>query len=359
FGFNLVEPFIANSLNFKSILGVANTNLTLKSTIQHPANIDVLGKLKINDFAYINVKNEKLFGFNTLAFAIDSINPAKDLYEIRNIIMEAPYGDFHVYIDGHNFESLVKQNHKTLDTAGTQQAIEKLGEKPSNYLHELVDDIRNTIDHYRANNIHVDSINVAQGDFNFYDHVPAQTFKCHLENTTLTTHDFYFEKDSVMLQISALLNSSSALNSRLILYPHVKEDLSIDVSIAGFDMKTLSPYTYSYIGHRVDSGFLNLETSIIVKDNILKTDNYLMISALELGKKERHDDALKLPVKAGIKALTDKDNVLEVSVPVNGNLNDPDFKAGPLVKQALRNTLQKAATLPARKVKLLLKRKKQ
>ena len=77
-----------------------------------------------------------------------------------------------------------------------------------------------------------------------------------------------------------------------------------------------------------------------------------------MDKKDRQDDALKVLIKAGINALTNKEDLLELDLPLNGDLSDPDFKAGPLVKQAFRNTFIKAASLPGRMVKKVIKRKK-
>jgi hypothetical protein len=357
-GFENINPFIEPVINFKSIDGLVASKLNLAGTIKDPANLDISGQLSIDSFSFINPENEELIGFKQLNVVIDSLNAVEDLYAIHSVAIDGLAGGFHVYVDGHNFQSLAKET--PIDTAmlETKEAIENLGVRPTNYLQQLVEQIRETIDNYKANNIHIDSIMVTNGDLFFYDHVPKDVFKCHLTNFNAFTHDFYFDRDSVNIDVSSTLNFTSSLKSNVTFYPHHKEDLSITVFIEDFDMKGLSPYSYSYLGHDIDSGFLKLETSIRINDNYLNSKNHLSITSLELDKKVRHDEALKVPIKAGISALTDKDGLLELDLPLSGDLSDPNFKAGPLVKQALRNTFIKAASLPGRTVKKVVSRKK-
>lgn len=53
------------------------------------------------------------------------------------------------------------------------------------------------------------------------------------------------------IDVSSTLNFTSSLKSKVTFYLHHKDDLSITVFIDDFDMKELSPYSCSYIEHKI------------------------------------------------------------------------------------------------------------
>jgi len=62
-----------------------------------------------------------------------------------------------------------------------------------------------------------------------------------------------------------------------------------------------------------------------------------------------------LPVKLATSLLKDVDGVIDLNVPVNGTLDDPKFRIGPIVWQIIKNILVKAVTAPFRLLGSLFK----
>ena len=60
---------------------------------------------------------------------------------------------------------------------------------------------------------------------------------------------------------------------------------------------------------------------------------------------------LKLPVKAALYVLKDKDGKVLLDIPVKGNVDNPEFNYMKLVWKALGNLIVKVATSPARLLK--------
>jgi hypothetical protein len=55
-----------------------------------------------------------------------------------------------------------------------------------------------------------------------------------------------------------------------------------------------------------------------------------------------------LPLKFAVALLKDSNGVIDVDLPVEGNLNDPSFKIGGIIWKAISNLLLKVATAPFR-----------
>jgi hypothetical protein len=125
-------------------------------------------------------------------------------------------------------------------------------------------------------------------------------------------------------------------------------DLFVDVAILlqNDALMPASPYASKYVGFPLENGSLSLDLRYYVTQRALKAENKLRVDQLRLGEASNSPDAIKLPVKLGIALLQDRHGVIALNVPVNGRLDDPKFKLGPVIMQVFMNIITKAITKP-------------
>jgi hypothetical protein len=107
-----------------------------------------------------------------------------------------------------------------------------------------------------------------------------------------------------------------------------------------------SPYAAKYVGYPLENGALSLDLRYYVTQRELKAENKVRVDQLRLGESSNSPDAIKLPVKLGIALLQDRHGVISLNVPVNGRIDDPKFRLGPLIMQVFANVMVKAMTKP-------------
>lgn len=122
--------------------------------------------------------------------------------------------------------------------------------------------------------------------------------------------------------------------------------LDLGLSFEGVDLARLTPYSGTYAGHAIDQGVLNVKVRYSLQDNHLKGDNKVVIDQLKLGKKIESEKALDLPLGLAIALLTDSRGIINLAVPVNGDVNSPGFSIGSVVAGAFVNLITKAVTAP-------------
>lgn len=120
----------------------------------------------------------------------------------------------------------------------------------------------------------------------------------------------------------------------------------VTVSMKGTELTAFTPYMEKYAGHPLTKGKVTLDLRYDVQQRALKAENAVFIDQLTLGQRNDSPDAVKLPVKLGVALLKDRNGRIELNVPLNGRLDDPKFKVGPVVMQVVMNLLTKAATSP-------------
>lgn len=123
-------------------------------------------------------------------------------------------------------------------------------------------------------------------------------------------------------------------------------DLDLKLTFDGVDMSLLSPYSASYAGYTIDQGLLKLRLKYTLKNNRLQGNNAVRIDKLKLGEKVDSDKAVDLPLKLALAILTDANGVIDMEVPVTGDVNKPGFDLSGVISRAFVNLIKKAVTAP-------------
>jgi hypothetical protein len=123
-------------------------------------------------------------------------------------------------------------------------------------------------------------------------------------------------------------------------------DLELALNFRGIDMARLSPYSATYAGYAIERGTLTVDLNYQLEDSRLQGRNQVVISQLRLGEQVDSERALDLPLRLGIALLTDSRGVIDLDVPVSGDLNNPRFSLGSVIAGAFVNLLRQAVTAP-------------
>jgi uncharacterized protein involved in outer membrane biogenesis len=109
-----------------------------------------------------------------------------------------------------------------------------------------------------------------------------------------------------------------------------------------------NPYSGRFAGYNIASGKLTTELHYTIEARRLDAQHKVRIDQLEWGDATPTRAEATLPVKFATSLLKDADGVIELDVPVQGTLDDPTFRIGPIVWQIVKNILSKAVTAPFR-----------
>ncbi len=124
----------------------------------------------------------------------------------------------------------------------------------------------------------------------------------------------------------------------------VQADASLHFS--DIELPTLNPYAAQFAGYRVDQGMLDLQLRYTVDQGRINGSNHARIDQLMLGPQVGNADIPALDLQLAIDVLRDDDGVIDIDVPVQGDLNDPDLVLRDVVFQALAGALRDALDSP-------------
>ncbi|HVU17086.1 MAG TPA: DUF748 domain-containing protein [Candidatus Didemnitutus sp.] len=118
------------------------------------------------------------------------------------------------------------------------------------------------------------------------------------------------------------------------------------VGLDGFDLVPFSPYSGKYAGYELARGKLFVDVTAKVADRKIDMANVVTLNQFTFGRATNSPDATKLPVRFGVALLKDLDGKIVLDVPVDGSLDDPDFRIGRVVWRVIGNLLTKAVASP-------------
>ncbi len=120
----------------------------------------------------------------------------------------------------------------------------------------------------------------------------------------------------------------------------------VEMSFRNIELSIINPYSGKFAGYNITKGKLTTELHYKLNGRKLDAQHHVTIDQLEFGEKTASKDAVTLPIKLAVALLKDRNGVIDLNVPVNGSLDDPQFKIWPIIGKVLLNTLEKLITAP-------------
>jgi hypothetical protein len=151
------------------------------------------------------------------------------------------------------------------------------------------------------------------------------------------------------LELQGEIDPNGAASAKGALRPaDPKSFLDITVKFDNVAMPPLSPYTATFAGRKIAAGRLWVEVQYKISDSQLLGENKIVMADFQLGERVEAPDALDLPLDLAVALLKGSDGRIQLAVPVRGDLDNPQFDYGTLIREAIGNTLRRIVTAPFR-----------
>ncbi|HJV27803.1 MAG TPA: DUF748 domain-containing protein [Aromatoleum sp.] len=122
--------------------------------------------------------------------------------------------------------------------------------------------------------------------------------------------------------------------------------LKIAASVKDFELTGISAYSGKYVGYGIAKGKLSADLNYRIEDRKLTATNRVFLDQLTFGDEVESPDALKVPVRLAVSLLKNSRGEIDLSVPIGGSLDDPEFSVAGIVFKAFINLIGKAITSP-------------
>lgn len=350
-------PYLTDYMYMETMNGLLSADLIVSGNGNASTQIAASGNIQVDDFILIDTSGEKLASLNSLLIGIDSLNTATGLYNFSRLICNNPFVQFAMYEDGYNFDRLTthavtasnasgipSDNVDTIPVNANTVYVDEYG----NVFTLLADYIKMIAEEYAVNTYSADTILIRDGNIIYTDYTLEEKFQYNMDSVRISASRLSSENEYIVFHLFSRINNSGLTEGNLSVSTADMNNMLIDYSVTGFKMSDINPYTLYYLATPFLNGNVIFQNNTSIIDNKLSSNNLLIIEDVEVGDRQVKNPRYKVPLKLALFLLTDLNNDIRIEVPVEGYLDDPDYKWGKAIWQVVENILIKAVTAPYR-----------
>ncbi|MBO7100478.1 MAG: DUF748 domain-containing protein [Bacteroidales bacterium] len=333
FALRNVEGYIKDIIDFDEVAGTLAAHITLKGRTAELLKSHIAATVTLSDVD-LQAEKAQVAGLKELSVKVNNINLDANSYDIAEVHLDGLTATYEQWEGYTNISRLMKKKETTEVTDSTENAEEIEETETSN---------KNPMQ------LHVGRLLVENCALTYVNHTLPEEFRFPVTNLVVKADDLSTQGDN-NATLRATLPGGGLLAVRWQgNISEWKQHQDLFLTIKGLDMKQLSPWALAYTGQPIEDGVFSLTSRNSINNSNLNGKNTLDIYKIEVGKRRKDVDAkLKLPVKAALYILKDKDDKILVDMPIKGNVDNPEFNYMKVVWKTLGNLVVKVATSPAR-----------
>ena len=319
--FAYAKPFLEADLS--------SGEMSANAELHYAKDIKADAKLSVKDIRLDDKNKEKLIAFKSLG--VDKISLFKDNLEITGVALNSPFIKAHLSKEREfNLSKIVKED-KSKAQSEQKTESKKVASKKD-------DELNFSIKNFSLNN----------GEVDFSDASLFMPFATKISNLNGKLTDIDKKRPSSgEFKGTVGKNGFSQITAKLFPF-ELKQNTDIKLDFKDIDLIDITPYSGQFLGYKIKKGKLNLSLNYSVVDSKLNGSNLINFDTLTLGEKVDSKDAVNLPLSLAISILSDQNNQINIDLPVEGNLDDPDFKYGGVIWAAVKKLFADITLAPFR-----------
>ncbi len=309
-----------------------------------PLEIQAKGNSKLANFNVFDAKNAqdllrwKKLEINDLSFTNDPMRIAMNTIHLSDF-----YARMTLLPDGNLNLVQIYQIDKPLEVevSATDKAVEVKIATPVIEPTEVYQ-----VKPKEETTIHIGKIFLQQGNINFNDRFIKPNYRANLTGLSGQIGPLSPNK-SGKIDIRGAIDKTAPLEIRGSIDPF-SADFLLDLmaKVKDIDLPPFSPYSGKYVGYAIEKGKLSADVHYHVEKGALTADNKIFLDQFTLGDKIESEDAVSLPLNLALTLLKNRRGEIDIHLPLEGSINDPQFNVGAIIFKAFINLITKAITSP-------------
>ena len=325
------------------IMAISNLDGNLNAHLKADGNLSEVMKSRFSgdvELAEVGVRSivvgpDDIVSLNSFKVSMKEINLEERRFAFDEILVDGLAATYEQWPDGNTLSRLLKKEAaEEADTSDYQENTEESGKSQS-----------------KPMRLSVGRLAVTNSNVTYDNHALPDEFHFPVTGINVEAQDLSTAGRN-NARIRASLPGGGTLAVRWMgNISDMAEYQDLLLVVKGLDMKQLSPWLVEYTGQPIEDGIFGFTSHNTITAGNISGHNALDISKATVGKRRKDVDAkYKLPLKAALYVLKDKDEKINIELPVTGNVKDPEFNYMKVVWKTLGNLLVKVATSPARAI---------
>jgi hypothetical protein len=289
--------------------------------------------------ACIDTLSDRIASIDHFTVGIDSIDIHSNYFDFGDITLDHPQLKFELYPHGDNWSRLMAPSETLASTSDSTSSY-------SNPFVILANYIRTYIKDYVVSDYYADHIVMNSGEITYIDYTLQDPFNCELDSMQLSIDRLNTDLDRLKMNFETRINKAGIFQTDIAINPRDYQDMECRFDFKELPSTMFNPYMNYYVATPFTAGIISFENKTTINAGMLNALNTLFVEKPKTGAKVKNDTAMKLPIKLAVSLLKNVDGNIDLEIPVEGNLNDPEYKLRKAIWSIVKNLLLKAVQAP-------------
>ena len=336
FALDQVKPYLVDVAYIDEVKGHLALNAAASGRLDSLAAVSLAVKASLDGVDIRDRQHASVASLRHLGVDVPRVVINKNYFDINKVELKGLTARYELFADSTNtFSRLLRQPDTASAQADSTAAAQPETTAPASPAPPLK---------LRVGKLLVEDVN-----FTFVDHTLPDRFEYAVRDLQLSADNLTTAGMNNARLLATLPSGGKAIVNWEGNISDWKEYQRLRLNIKGLHLTDLSPYMVAYFGMPFTDGIFSFTSFNTINHSKLRGDNRIDIFKPTLG--ESRSDVkpqLRLPVRAALYILKDKDEKVLLPVPVSGNVDNPRFNYFKLVWKTLGNLIVKVVTTPTR-----------
>ena len=348
----IAQPYIAQETSLTLTGGTLSVKGKVTyADVQPAAQIGFKGDASIDGLRTIdNVLREDFVKWDALRLTGVDYRSAPENLKIASIDARSPYARVIIGPDGTTNVAAILAGPGAVGTAVPGPTVGPAGSRTAESVAvtKAAPAATQTAAEATPFPVRIGTLKISNGSARFADFTTKPNFAIGIEKLKGTIAGLSSDPASrAKIELDGQVDRFSPVTIRGDVNPLAAETfLDMAMTFRNVELASFTPYSGRFAGYSIRQGKLSVDLNYKVNNRQLDADHKFVINQLELGDKVESPDAVGLPLKLAVALLKDRNGVIDLDLPVTGDLDDPEFRIGPIVWKVLVNLLTKVITAP-------------
>ena len=330
-------------LNIGSVTGIADADFELEGNVMDIFAMNIRGTASARDFGVTTPTGGKVLLADELHIGVEELNIDKERYILSSLEANGYSSEMIFAKDGSTNFDILFYNDPTI-------TIESTMTEEGENLYDVKERVTVTTTEEEAPLanmvIKIGHADLKGGEFLYSDDTMHRIFEYQLRDIAISGDNLDLMGNN-KITLSAKLPKQGSVMLRWDGSLSDFYNQSLMLMLNNVDMVGLSPYVEHFTGFPIKDGNLTFRSQNVVSNGSLSGINQFGTYNFKLDKRDKSlDPEIKLPLRLAVWVLTDKDEHIDIDLPVSGHLDSPKFSYGKVIMKAVGGLMLKIAISP-------------
>lgn len=324
-------PYVRQYMMAEGFDGLLNGELQMSGKISHVLDFQMTGHADVYHLVLRDDDDQEVFVCDSLSVGVSEMNLLKNRIGLTHLMMHNPMLDITYGRDSiDNFTRMMNKAEAQLDEEAQSDDPISEATEPDNqpdfqlniaqmqirdghlFYHDLATNVEPF--HYQIGGI---SLNAPQFSLTGHNNVRGKALMGHGGSITLEYHGRLDDHHNMRFNLAA----------------------------SGIELNDFTPYTLQMFGNEVHNGTLSGNIQANVHNGNLQGLIHFTARDPQVSKRRKDVKAeMHVPFRTGVYALTDRNGVCDIELPMSGNIDEPRFSYKRLIFRTLGKLFVKVCT---------------